>query len=59
MGVRKLEDREDFYDYKRFAIRAAKELEYSDEVIDSLKASKNDHEIARIMKTARERSFVD
>lgn len=59
MGARKLEDREDFYDYKRFAIRAAKELGYSDEVIDSLNSSKNDHEISRIMKTARERSFVD
>lgn len=39
--------------YKQSAIRAAKELCYSKEVIDKLKKATSDNEIARIMYSAR------
>lgn len=39
--------------YKRSAIRAAKELCYSKEVIEKLKKATSDNEITRIMVSAR------
>jgi len=39
--------------YKRSAIRAAKELCYGKEVIDKLKKATSDNEITRIMLSAR------
>lgn len=39
--------------YKRSAIRAAKELCYDKEVIDKLKKATSDNEITRIMSSAR------
>ena len=44
----------DFHNYKRFAIKAAKELFYSDAVISELRNTQNEGEIRCIMKTARE-----
>lgn len=41
--------------YRQEAIKAAKELYYGKEIIKQLKAAKNDNEISRIMRTARER----
>ena len=41
--------------YKEFAIRAAKELGYGDDVIAIIRETDNDNEIARIMNTARKR----
>jgi len=44
------------YNYKRHAIKAARELFYPKEVILRLKLAETDGEIERIMRTARERS---
>lgn len=41
------------YNYKRAAIRAARELGYDEGVILALKAAKSENEISRIMTTAR------
>jgi hypothetical protein len=43
------------YNYKRHAIKAAKELLYPVEVILMLQAAKTGNEVARIMKNAREK----
>ena len=43
------------YNYKRTAISTAKELFYPESVILRLKSATTESEIARIMKTARER----
>ena len=42
------------YNYKRTAIRTAKELLYPNSVILRLQSATTEIEIARIMKTARE-----
>lgn len=42
-------------DYRGNAIRAAKELRYDQSVINRIRLAKNDAEIERIMRTARER----
>ena len=42
------------YNYKRTAIRTAKELFYPNSVILRLQSATTESEIARIMKTARE-----
>lgn len=39
--------------YKRWAIRAAKELRYGKKVVDKLKKATSDNEITRIMYSAR------
>ena len=39
--------------YKRWAIRAAKELHYGKKVVDKLKKATSDDEITRIMYSAR------
>lgn len=41
------------YNYKRFAIKAAKELYYPDAVIAKLKEAQTESEISRIMRNAR------
>ena len=43
------------YNYKRTAIKTAKELHYPESVILQLQSAITESEIARIMKTARER----
>ena len=43
------------YNYKRTAIKTAKELFYPQSVILRLQSATTESEIARIMKTARER----
>lgn len=44
--------------YKNNAIKAAKDLKYSQTVINSIKAAKNDIEIERIMCTARKQEDI-
>lgn len=46
-------------EYRSQAKKAAKDLRYGDDVIQAIKNAKSEAEIARIMKTARERSFDD
>ena len=41
-------------DYKQVAIRIAKDLEYTKEVIEKIKDATNDNEISRIMTTQRQ-----
>ena len=41
--------------YKKEALEAAMDLNYSKEVIRKIEDAKSDNEISRIMKTARER----
>jgi hypothetical protein len=43
--------------YKRFALKAAKELCYSAEVLERIRNAVTDNEVCRIMITARERRF--
>lgn len=43
------------YNYKRSAIRTARELQYPETVIDRLKMAESVSEIARIMRTEREK----
>ena len=43
------------YNYKRKAIKTARELFYPESVILRLQSATTESEIARIMKTARER----
>lgn len=43
------------YNYKRSAIRAAKDLCYPQNIISRLQSATTESEIARIMRTARER----
>ena len=42
------------YNYKRTAIKTAKELFYPQSVISQLQSATTESEISRIMKTARE-----
>ena len=44
----------EMYNYKRKAIRTAKDLFYPESVILRLQSATTESEIARIMKTARE-----
>lgn len=46
-----------FYNYKRKAITAARELGYTSEVVDQLKSAKTELEVLRILQTAREGSY--
>ena len=41
--------------YKRYAVKVAKELGYGDEVIAKIRKAKDDYEIERALRTARER----
>lgn len=43
----------EWYDYRRQAIQAAKDLGYSDSVINRIKHAKTDNEITQIMASAR------
>ena len=42
--------------WKKKAIKAAKELDYSEEVIEAIRSAKTQNEITRILTTARRRS---
>lgn len=44
---------ETFKKFKRKSIRAAKDLCYSDKVVDAIKAAKNEMEIEAILRKAR------
>lgn len=48
---------EDAKTFRRQAIKAAKDLDYGEEVVLSLKAAKTVGEMDRIMKTARKEKF--
>jgi len=41
-------------DYKKQALRAAKDFRYGSDVIEKIKRAKSDNEISRIMTTARQ-----
>lgn len=43
----------EFYNYKRGVLKTARELLYSESVINRLKNAKTESEISRIMATAR------
>lgn len=45
----------EFYNYKRSVITTAKELSYSESVIEQLKNATTENEMSRIMRTAREK----
>ena len=51
-----MEETNHYSNYKDQAIIAARQLHYSDEVIEKLKKAKTDSEIERIMSTARKES---
>lgn len=40
--------------YRKMALEAARDLGYSQEIIDKIKNADNDREISRIMMTAKE-----
>lgn len=42
-----------FFDYKKYAVRAAKELFYPQETVKKIRRAKNDDEIRRIMTIER------
>lgn len=44
-------------DYRKQAIQAAKDFHYGQDVIDDIKAAKNDDHISFIMKEAREKQM--
>ena len=44
----------ELYNYKRFAIKAAKELFYGENIILQLQSATTEKEISKIMKIARE-----
>lgn len=45
------------HEYKKMAMKAAKQLFYGKEVVAKIKAAKSEAEIARIMNTARKEKF--
>lgn len=45
--------------YRKHAMRAAKDLGYGDEVIEKIEKAEDDHEIQRIMKSARIKSIEE
>lgn len=48
----------ELYNYKRSAIRTAKELLYPQSIISRLQSATTENEIIRIMKTQRERGEI-
>ena len=53
MGAKKEKVPVTFFDYKKYAIRAAKELLYPYEIVKKIRRAKNDDEIRRIMTIER------
>ena len=47
-----------FFDYKKYAIRAAKELCYPQETVEKIRQAKNESEISHIMSNARKSNAV-
>lgn len=45
-------------DYKKTALKAAKELNYGQAVINEVRAAKSDQEISRIMRNARKQEVI-
>ena len=46
-----------FFDYKKFAVRAAKESFYPQETVEKIRQAKNDDEITSILTNARKQSL--
>lgn len=44
-------------DYKKQALKAARDFYYDDEIIHRIENAKNDNEVSRIMKEARKEKF--
>ena len=53
MGAKKEKVPVTFFDYKKYAVRAAKELCYPQETVKKIRQAKNDDEIRRIMTIER------
>ena len=53
MGAKKEKVPVTFFDYKKYAVRAAKELCYPQETVEKIRQAKNDDEIRRIMTIER------
>lgn len=53
MGAKKEKVPSLFFDYKKYAVRAAKELCYPQETVEKIRQAKNDDEIASILTNAR------
>lgn len=57
MGKHGVSYAEQVKDYKKFAIKAARELLYPISVIEKLKKATNDNEIKHIMAAARRNTY--
>lgn len=53
MGAKKEKVPSLFFDYKKYAVRAAKELCYPQETVEKIRQAKNDDEITSILTNAR------
>lgn len=58
MGAKKEKVPSLFFDYKKFAVRAAKELFYPQETVEKIRQAKNDDEITSILTNARKSNAV-
>lgn len=58
MGAKKEKVPSLFFDYKKYAIRAAKELLYPYEIVKKIRQAKNESEISHIMSNARKSNAV-
>jgi hypothetical protein len=58
MGAKKEKVPVTFFDYKKYAIRAAKELLYPYEIVKKIRQAKNESEISHIMSNARKSNAV-
>ena len=58
MGVKKEKVPVTFFDYKKYAVRAAKELCYPQETVEKIRQAKNESEISHIMLNARKSNAV-
>ena len=58
MGAKKEKVPVTFFDYKKYAIRAAKELLYPYEIVKKIRQAKNEGERSHIMSNARKSNAV-
>lgn len=58
MGVKKEKVPVTFFDYKKYAVRAAKELCYPQETVEKIRQAKNESERSHIMSNARKSNAV-
>ena len=58
MGAKKEKVPVTFFDYKKYAIRAANDLLYPYEIVKKIRQAKNESEISHIMSNARKSNAV-